>query len=307
MKRLTFNTYFKVAAKVTVYINILIGSDLELFIDPYSIANGQHERIAQRIYLRMKSFFETLNKTYIIPNDKRNGVIFLAPLTEANEYGFGYSDANKGKGIGPTKAEVIFKALSNNKFAKAGVSITNEALNVLLLVKGIGQDNMSDTIASVCRDIFAEFTLQQCKLHGIATSPTKIEYYDPTTKKWLTKTIELPHYMIDKHIILVPKNLVRNTRDYTGYYNWFVASNHISKDILNGTITPTNPQKYINTLKNGDRKAIIKNINEHFKKPKEKLIDFVTEYNGSLENFQEHIKNNFPDLSDDDIDKIING
>ncbi|WP_438712036.1 hypothetical protein ACSTS3_06125 [Aquimarina muelleri] len=301
MKLKTFNEHFGITEQKTEHLNILIDNDLEAFIDPYHIANNLNNMIAKKMYIRSKSFLERLNRTYIVPNDRKNGLKFLSHLHEANEYHLGYSYNNKGKGIGPTKADLVFDSLSANKFAKAGISVTNEAHNVLLLVKGIGQDNMSDTLANVCRDILAEFTLQQCLKYNIEVFERKIEYYDHSTAKWLTKKVKLPIYN-GKHIILVPQFLTSGQRIYNNRYNWFISSNFISKEILNGTIKLDVDGKFITELKNGTKKPIIKNINNHFRKPKEKLIDFVKSYNGSLIDFQDYVKLNYPSI---DIDKLL--
>ncbi|QBZ97343.1 hypothetical protein [Flavobacterium sangjuense] len=303
MRKLDFNRHFNVAGNPE-HTNILLLSDLELFIDPYNIANNLKDSIAKQVYIRSKAFLEVLNRTYIVPNDATNGLAFLSHLQEANEYGFGYSKTNKGKGIGPTKAEIIFGSLSSNLFARAGVSITNEAHNVLLLVKGIGPDNMSDTLANVCRDIFAEFTYRQCLKYGIPTSKFEIEYFDAKSNCWMSKEVELPSYK-GKRIILVPKFMIGGKRAYTSAYNWFISSNYLSKEILSGTLKVANPKGFINKLKDGTRKAIIKNINKHFRKPKGELVDFVKRYNGSLLEFQTHVKNNFPNLSDDQLSLML--
>ncbi|WP_412464690.1 hypothetical protein [Flavobacterium mekongense] len=298
MKQISFNRHFGVTGK-TEYVDILLKRDLELFIDPYNIVNNLDKRIAKKLYLRSKTFLETLNRNYILPNDRKHGLPFLSHLKEPNEYGLGYSHEKKGKGVGKSKAEVIFDSLRNNRFAKAGVTITNEAHNVLLLVKGIGQDNMSDILANVCRDIFAEFTYQQCLKHGIPTYATVIEYFDPISKKWKIKEVQLPFQI--KPIILVPKFLINGGRAYTGYYNWFIMSNHLSKDIIQGKIKITDDSRYLSELKDGSKKAIIKNINRDFKKPKGDLVDFAQEYNDSLLGFQIHIKENFESIDDDKL------
>jgi len=257
--------------------------------------------MAKKMYIRSKSFLETLNRTFIVPKDRNNGLNFLSHLREANEYHLGYSHNNKGKGIGPTKSEIIFDSLRANKLVKAGITVTNEAHNVLLLVKGIGQDNMSDTLANICRDILAEFTFQQCLKYHIEVKKTKIEYYEHSSKKWVSKEVQLPYYN-GKHIILVPQFLTSGQRIYTNHYNWFVSSNFISKDILDGTIKIDNDNVFINEQKDGTKKAIIKNINCHFRKPKHKLIEYVKSYNGSLLDFQDHVKSHYPSI---DIDKLI--
>lgn len=227
----TFNEHFGIKSNTTEHLNILMENDLEAFIDPYLIANNLNNMIAKKMYIRSKSFLETLNRTFIVTNDRSNGLNFLSHLGEANEYHLGYSHNNKGKGIGTTKAEVIFDSLRANKLVKAGITVTNEAHNVLLLVKGIGQDNMSDTLANVCRDILAEFTFQQCLKYGIKVYETKIKYYEHSSKKWVSKKVKLPYYN-GKHIILVPQFLTSGQRIYTNHYNWFISSNFISKDIV---------------------------------------------------------------------------
>jgi hypothetical protein len=297
----TFNEHFGIKSNTTEHLNILMENDLEAFIDPYHIANNLGNMIAKKMYVRSKSFLETLNRAFIIPNDRNNGLNFLSHLGEANEFHLGYSHNNNGKGIGSTKAEIVFDSLRANKLVKAGITITNEAHNVLLLVKGIGQDNMSDTLANVCRDILAEFTFQLCLKHGIKVKETEIEYYEHSLKKWVSKKVKLPYYN-RKHIILVPQFLTSGQRIYTNHYNWFISSNFISKDILNGSITTDNNNDFINELKDGTKKAIIKNINSHFRKPKHKLIEYVKSYSGSLIDFQDYVKSHYPSI---DIDKLI--
>ncbi|MEY8779784.1 hypothetical protein AB9K32_05115 [Allomuricauda sp. XS_ASV26] len=300
-KSITFNEHFGITEKKTEHLNILMDNDLEAFIDPYHIANNLGNIIAKKMYVRSKSFLEKLNRNFIVPNDRKNGLVFLSHLGEANEYHLGYSHENKGKGIGPTKAEVVYDSLSANKFAKAGISVTNEAHNVLLLVKGIGQDNMSDTLANVCRDILSDFTLKQCIKYGIDVFETEIEFYDHTEGKWELKKVNLPLYK-GKHIILVPQFLASGQRVYTNRYNWFISSNYISKEILNGTIALDSDGEFITELKDGSKKAIIKNINKHYRKPKDKLIEFVKTYNGSLIDFQDYVKLNYPSI---DLHKLL--
>lgn len=297
----TFNNFFGIENNTTEHLDILLENDLEAFIDPYHIANNLDIMIAKKMYVRSKSFLETLNRTFIIPNDRNNGLKFLSHLREANEYHLGYSYNNKGKGIGPNKAEIIFDSLRANKLVKAGITVTNEAHNVLLLVKGIGQDNMSDTLANICRDILAEFTFQQCLKYDIDVKESKIEYYEHSLKKWITKKVMLPHYQ-GKSIILVPQFLTSGQRIYTNHYNWFISSNYLSKDILEGIIKIDDNNDFINKLKDGTKKAVIKNINSHYRKPKDKLIDYVKSYNTSLIDFQDHVKYNYPSIS---INKLI--
>ncbi len=292
-----FKETFGISKSTSVeFVNIPIETDLLAFICPFLIVNSKANKLSSDIYQRMTDFLMKLNRDFITTNDKKNGLIFLSHLHEPNEYHLGYSPKNKGKAISKSKSEVIFDSLRNNRFAKAGVSVTNEAHNVLLLVKGIGQDIMSDVIANVCRDILADFTLNQCSKYGIAVNTAEIQFYNPATQKWETKIVKLPFYKA-KRLILIPRNVVSGDRAYSRYYNYFVTSNYVSADILNGVIKVPAKNKFIREFNNGTKRAIIKEIYKVYgKKDKNDLVDFVRQYTKSLLEFQLYAKSHYPEL-----------
>lgn len=230
-----------------------------------------------------------MNRDYVVTGGRNNGIKFLSDLHEANEYGLGYSNTNKGKGIGSIKAEVIYDSFYNNKLARNGTTVTNEADNVLLLVEGIGQDNMSDTLANVCRDVFAEFTIEQCIKYGIPTHKKSSRFFNGLTKKWEKKIVQLPFFN-GGHIILVPKFISSGKRAYQNRYNWYVSSNYISRDILSGKIKIKEDSPYIFKKKDGSSKALVKAINKDFSKPKAKLIEHIVDYPKSLISFKDYAK-----------------
>ena len=55
------------------------------------------------------------------------------------------------------------------------------------------------------------------------------------------------------------------------------------------------------TLTTGTKKAIIKEIYRTYKKPKDQLIDFVTEFQGSLDEFLKYAKDHYPELDLDNL------
>jgi hypothetical protein len=294
MPRLSFSAHFLPGVPGPFeFLDIDLNEDIEIFIDPFLIANNRRDPFVRRVSDQLTHFFTRLNRTFIQPNDKVNGLPFLSHLHEPNEYHLGYSDANKGKAISREKADDVFNALRRNRFARAGVGVTNEAHNVLLLVRGIGQDNMSDTIANVCRNLFSEFTLEVCRRRGVPIIPTQIEFYNRGTSGWSTQTIELPQYR-GKKIILIPSNIASGNRAYTSHYNWFIAANHISKELLEGRRTTRPNPQMLRSLKNGTQKAIIKEIYKTYRKPKEDLIDFALEFQGSLDEFLAYVKEHYP-------------
>lgn len=293
-----FTTHFKVKSKQIEFVDIPVDDeDLLAFIDPFLIEKNKSDKLVLKVSKRLRGFLAELNNSYIKTNDFKNGIPFLDHLHEPNEFHLGYSSTNKGKAVSDFKAKDIFTALRNNRFASQGLSITNEAHNVLLLVSGIGQDIMSDIIANVCRDIFADFTQSICKKYSIDTQKIKIEFYNSNSKKWESKTTNLP---INKtYIILIPYTILSGKREYSTRYNWFVSSNYLSKEVLNKKKLPNN--KMVVQMKDGTKRAIIKEIYKHYRKPKNDLIDFVLKYPNSLDEFIEYAKIHYPELDLDNI------
>ncbi|UIR54769.1 hypothetical protein LZQ00_10825 [Sphingobacterium sp. SRCM116780] len=292
---LKFTKHFGISKNTPIsFVDIPIDdNDLEAFICPFLIEKHKKDKLELQVSQRIKNFLRELNTTYIKTNDVNNGISFLDHLHEPNEYHLGYSSTNKGKAVSKSKANDIFNALRNNAFSKQNSSITNEAHNVLLLVDGIGQDIMSDIISNVCRDIFANFTSKECLRLGISTKPIDIEFYNDKANKWETTIVDLPQF--GRHIILVPTTILSSKREFASRYNWFVSANYISKEVLNMSTPPS--QKMISKMKDGTKKAIIKEIYKHYKKPKKNLVDFVIQYSNSLDEFIEYAKINYPELN----------
>ncbi len=293
----TFIEHYSIKSKSPDFLNILMDKDIEVFICPFLIENSKLENeFSMKVYNRLVSFLTILNKEYVKPNNKNLGISFLSQLHEPNEIHFGYSSSNKGKAVAKEKATIIFEALRNNRFAKQGLHTTNEAHNVLLLVKGIGQDIMSDIILNVCRDLFSEFTTKQVIKHKITDTKTfSCEFYNSISEKWEETNFTLPVYE-DKKIILIPQKIVSGKRAYSTRYNWFVASNHIAVELMNKKVKSKKDDKFFKTLKDGAKKIIVKKIYETYKKPKEELIQFVLNYPGSLDEFVLYAKENYPEI-----------
>ena len=298
----TFNTYFTKLKKNEInFVDIPLGEDLEAFICPFLIENKKlNNPIALKVYEKVKQFLIKLNRDFIEPNKRLEGIEFLSHLHEPNEYHLGYSGKNKGKAVSLVRAEGIYNSLRNNMLTKQNAAITNEAHFVLLLVKGIGQDIMSDIIANVCRDIFANYTLQICIEHSVSTNLAKIEYYNSITKNWETKFTDLPNFA-GKDIILLPRFLISGGRAYANLYNWFIAKNYISFEILNRKTALSTDSEFISNLKDGTKRAIIKKIYQAYRKPKDELIEFVKKFTGSLDEFVWYAKENYPELNLEDF------
>lgn len=293
--KMNFKEHFNIPrAQPVEFMDIPIDGDVLVYIDPFLIANNRQVSIFNSMFLQLTGFFTTLNRTYIVPNDEVQGLVFLDKLHEPNEYHLGHSATNKGRAISDTRATTIYGALRNNRFTRAGAGITNEAHNVLLLVHGIGQDIMSDTIANVCRDILATFTLRQCNIHSIPTEQFRMHYYDRTMFTWATANFDLPSYR-GKPIILLPTGIISSPRSYTNRYNWFIARDYIAEEIISGE-KPNPNDGFTRTMSDGTKHAIIKRIYKVYQKPKAELVEFVLEYTDSLDRFLDYAREHLPAL-----------
>jgi hypothetical protein len=95
MMRYSFKEHFSIPIKQPVeFLNIPLDEDLRAFICPFLIANNRQNKILNNIFLQLQKFLEKLNRGYIYPNDRKQGIPFLSKLHEPNEYHLGYSDAN---------------------------------------------------------------------------------------------------------------------------------------------------------------------------------------------------------------------
>ncbi|WP_019038358.1 hypothetical protein [Psychroflexus tropicus] len=296
-----FSRKFKLPNQAYEFLDIPTNEeDILAFIDPFLIEKNKSDIFIKKVSQRLQEFLRELNNSYIKINDYKNGIPFLNHLHEPNEFHLGYSSSNKGKAISKSKSEEIFYALRGNRFASQAFSITNEAHNVLLLVKGIGQDIMSDIISNVCRDIFSEFTVSICTKYMISNEYLKnvtIEYYNSKSKKWDTKKVKLP--FINSKIILLPADILSGKREYSSRYNWFISKNYLSKEVLENK-RPSN-SKMVTEMKDGTKKAIIKEIYNQYRKPKDELIEFVLQYPNSLDEFMEYAKVHYPKLNLDNL------
>jgi hypothetical protein len=105
---ISFKSHFGIPKNDPVeFLNIPLNEDLEAFIDPFLIANNKHERIFKNVYAQLSQFFTKLNRDYIVPDDRLNGLDFLDNLHEPNEYHLGYSVSNKGKAVSERAPKVF--------------------------------------------------------------------------------------------------------------------------------------------------------------------------------------------------------
>jgi len=85
------------------------------------------------------------------------------------------------------------------------------------------------------------------------------------------------------------------------HYNKFISKEYIAPELLSGKRKATRNVLMIRTLKDGTKRAIIKEIYKTYKKPKQDLVNFVLEFKGSVDAFLAYCKEHFPELKLDNL------
>ncbi|HSW80420.1 MAG TPA: hypothetical protein VLG47_06595 [Candidatus Saccharimonadales bacterium] len=292
------------------------GSDIRLFIDPYSISRRKDvwfQDCAGTIY----NFFDHL-LVLIRLNKRAEALILLGGLHESNETKLGYSPRNKGAAIGPEQSIKLYNSLRTSKAVETGVLKDIEECN--LMIPGIDRDKISDMTTNIIKRYLIKYTKQQCELHGLrnamAKRPVK-HVFDSETFEWKSDYYDLPGDSEGKAVILVPKTLVRiiPTLNAKEYYQHYVL-NYLQKELYSAA------SSLCKVLKNGTRKPPTKKIiteevtnigdpkKEDGKKSlKQYLYEFSLQHKDVLEEYEELKKSEEqdPPLQDEIIEANIKG
>lgn len=146
------------------FVDITPGTDIPLFIDPYS-ASIRTDEWSIKCNLHIRSFFQTLIN-YIRSNHVNEAKNLLNYLHEPNETCLGLSSANpNGRRVGGKQASDLYQNLLKSQAAKTG--LLSELAECDLFIEGIGRDKISDITTNIIRKLLIEYTQQQANLLGI--------------------------------------------------------------------------------------------------------------------------------------------
>ncbi|MDC6364697.1 MULTISPECIES: hypothetical protein [Flavobacteriaceae] len=276
--------------------------DIPLFISPWRIAASDCE-MSYRIEKTLKVYFSRLLQ--LIKDEKKAKAIHhLKFLREPKEIHLGYSqDKYSGKAIGDEKANHLYTVFSDSKAGKT--SLLSDICNSQILVEGIGSDNVSDMIATICRGIFAEFTTQQCILNGVETYETKLEVFNPESEKWEIRKFSLPTYL-GEHIILVPKKIISHDKYYSDLFDKYVIRSRTIPEVMKDGNQLSALSGLFRILKDDTKKPKLKAFYGEFSKSKGDLFDHVKKHGDlPLIEFKQDVIEKSTALTDDDINITI--
>jgi hypothetical protein len=260
------------------FVDIPLHTDDWLFIDPFAISQ-RSDPWSQQAHRTLVAFFQKV-VDFIRSDDTEEARKLLGNLREPNETHFGLSKKQSaGAGIGPHQADQIFTALKGSSAVKTGFLSSLEECE--LMIEGVGRDKISDLATNVIRGHLADYTRQQCDLHGIPVySVAMPPFFNADTGIWESHYVDLPVWK-QRPIILVPKAIARRglAYDHQQYYQHYVLNYLQSEAISAGS-------SLVHTLRSGRRVVYKKDLAKQFPCTKEFLYQFSKQNPDTLEHYR---------------------
>lgn len=263
------------------FVDVRLNRDIALFLDPFAVSQ-RLDRWSQDSHAHLFAFFQKL-VDYIRAGRHDEGRQLLMHLREPNETRLGLSRGRpQGAGIGSYQADQLFHALQESNAVKTGFLSSLEECE--LMIEGIGWDKISDLTTNVIRGKLAQYTLEQCELHGVPTRQVALgPYFSMDAQDWVSEYLQLP-VVAGRPILLVPKAVARfeSSYDHQDYYRNF-ALNYLQAQHLAAGST------LVHALKNGKRKVYKKDLEACFPCTKDYLFQFSKEHPEVLARYREHL------------------
>lgn len=265
------------------FIDVNPAEDIALFIDPFAISI-RPDRFCQQCHTTINAYFQRIVDK-IRAQDNAGAYEQLSFLREPNETKLGFSTGRpQGAGIGGQQAMQLFKALQNSTAVQTG--FINSLEECELLIEGIGRDKISDLTTNVIRKHLAEYTKEQCVLHGIPTSSMPLPpYYDVANDRWIPDYFQLP-VVNRRPILMVPKLIARYDPSYSSvnYYDEFVLK-YLEAEALSSR------SSLVRSLKNGARRVYKKDLKAQFPFSKTFLYEFSRNHPDVLKEYRDQLRN----------------
>ena len=280
------------------FVDIDTSCDTPLYLDPYAIQIRQDDWSSLcGDYIR--SYFSELLDAMREDNWAKIEHLTIH-LHEPNETFLGVSSGKpSGRGLSRVKADMIVDAIKNSFAFKTGqISDVSEAS---LYIAGIGPDTISDLTTNVLRGPLADYTEEQCDLHGIEVNEVNFlpPVWNPGTSKWEANSLHLP-LVKGEPVLLIPKFSVRRRLclDSQEFYNHHLLTFHQQEHLNAGSAL-------VEVLKNKRRRVTKKKLKKLYPYSKDLIAEFAQE-NPKVIEFYKSLKGAEGTIKNVDIDDDIN-
>lgn len=206
-----------------------VDEDIPLYLDPFLLwrSPSQQDNALHTAILNSFNHLGYLEKQ----GEHAQAVEILTTITECDEVGFGHSHIREGRRIGKASAEEVlqlFRAIP--AYDRCGFTHFEE---IQFFVDHISKDRISDIACNLLKSFLIDYTIQQCRRHGIPINAVPVPaIYNYRQNKLLSETaVTLPtNPDTNKPIILVPKRWLR-------FRPWLDFSEYIAQYFPKETLT----------------------------------------------------------------------
>lgn len=280
------------------FVDVDTAADNPLYLDPYAIQIRDDEWSAA-CGDHIRSFFNEVLDALRDDNDPRAADL-LSNLREPNETFLGQSKGMpSGRGVGQDKANDFAHALRNSRAFNTG--LLSDISEAELFINNVGPDTISDLTTNVLRGLLAEYTLEQCVLHGLAVEDvnTTGPVWSIQNNEWEAQTLKLP-ISNGRPVLLVPKHSVRRKLSLNSQEFWNHHMVHFLQQEYHqagGALVRTFRSK----KRRGETYVTKKSVKERHPFIKDDLASFVTKHPEILESYK-NIKGSKGPLENDEFD-----
>jgi hypothetical protein len=264
------------------FVDVSLATDNLLFIDPFALAQ-RLDRWSHECHLSLIAFFQRVVDDIRAGHNDRARELLLH-LREPNETRLGFSAHRpQGAGIGNLQADELFVALRASTAVQTGFLSSLEECE--LMIDGIGRDKISDLTTNIIRGKLADYTKEQCILHGVPVQQVALSAcFDPNAQIWAARYADLPAWR-QSPIVLVPKAIVRSrpAYDYRRYYRHsvlpFLQAEHIDAR-----------SSLVRALKNGELRVYKKDLEARYPCTKDFLYEFSRQHPEVLHQYRNDLE-----------------
>ncbi|MDP1624392.1 MAG: hypothetical protein Q8L64_01345 [bacterium] len=182
--------------------------DLPLYLDPFLLWKSPSQQ-DQALHTSIINSFNHLNYLSKTGND-RLAIDTIIELSECHEVGLGLSKSRRGLRIGQPQAHDIVRLFNDiPKYSQYGFTHFEV---IQLYVAGISKDRISDIACNYLKSFLIDYTIEQCDIHGIPTSPVTLDAVYNYQKYSIDRSVctNLPINPINNDpIIFTPKRWLR--------------------------------------------------------------------------------------------------
>jgi hypothetical protein len=206
-----------------------LDEDIPLYADPFLLWRSPSQQ-DQALHANLLNAFNHLGYLCASGQDKQ-AVTALITASECDEVGLGSAANRQGKRIGEAKAREILDLFRRiPQYNRAGFHHFEE---IQFFVDGISKDRISDLTCSFLKSFLIDFTVQQCELLHIPTSPCDIPRLYNSRKNLFEEAcgIQLPINPRNRNpLIFVPKRWLRFVPwiSYDDYFENYCPQDEIS-------------------------------------------------------------------------------